>query len=235
MHDVFQIKPLMQIPLFRGLQPDDISYLQSSLTVQEIRPRNIVIPGGKLGNRIYIIIHGSVKVQVERDNGTVVIVNVLGPGQIIGELSSTDGKASSATVVTLERCVCASVDAGIFLRLRHKFPQISDNLLQILSARLRLANKQILALATMNAEGRIVHQLLALAQEFGMTDQAPGALKIPLRLTQSTLGEMTGLSRSRVNLVLKRLKKKHLISTWGTGRFRINNMPLFEQYATLMP
>lgn len=219
---------LCQIPLFHGLTKEQITGLQVLIDSYEVASRRVLITTAEKCRYVYILVKGSVKVQIERDNGQAVIIALLGSGQTLGEMGAADGMGSSATIITLEQCVFLQITVGDFEKLRHLHPQIAENLLHILSARLRLANRLIVALATMDAEGRLACQILSLAKEFGNRNSS-GHIAIPLRLSQTTLGEMSGLSRNRVNYVLQQFERQRFIARPNTSRLIVCDLQALEE------
>ncbi len=93
---------LSQVPLFRGLTSKQLSALKCCLHYKICHAKTVIITAEQLGEAVYIILGGSVKVYVEEDGHEEVILAILGPGQTIGEMSLSDNLAHSATVVTRE-------------------------------------------------------------------------------------------------------------------------------------
>jgi CRP-like cAMP-binding protein len=101
-------------------------------------------------------------------------------------------------------------------------PLLGYNVASILARRLRLATAQIQSYATLDADGRVARQLLALAQEYGRKDENGGVL-IPLHLTQTDLADLVGASRVRVNRVLMEFKKRNYLSVDASHRITLHN------------
>jgi len=91
---------------------------------------------------------------------------------------------------------------------------------RLLSHRLRFANEQIQALATLDVPGRVARQILALAERYGSPAKG-GDVSIPLRLTQSDLGDLVGASRERVNQAIVDFKQRGFLAVDGDHRLRV--------------
>lgn len=212
------LPPLQFLPLFHGLTPHELAEIEPLLRRVELSSGTLLLTRDQQQSEyLYILIAGAVKVQIEQADGSAAIVAVLGPYQVIGEMSQTDGFGCSATVETIDRAVLLRIAATDYHTLSRTTPALSQNLLRIFSARLRTANQQILALVTLDAAQRIAAQIRALAQAYGTSDN--GSIHIPFRLTQSTLAAMTGLSRVRVNRVIQELVARGAIAL--TARYQI--------------
>jgi CRP/FNR family cyclic AMP-dependent transcriptional regulator len=185
------------------------------------------------GDVVYIILTGTVKIHVEQTDGSAVILAILGPGTVVGEMSIIESLGSgevgrSATVVTLEESTLGWIDRTAFRSCLETMPMLALNLLRILARRLRLANAQIQSLAAQDVFGRVARQLLAFAQEYGQTTPE-GTVLIPLRLTQSDLASLVGASRVRVNQVLVHYQQRAYISIAQNFHITIHNAAALAQ------
>ncbi|HLJ68086.1 MAG TPA: Crp/Fnr family transcriptional regulator [Chloroflexota bacterium] len=212
-----QARDLRAIPLFAGVSEDRLGWVRERLHRRHYGAGVHIVTACEVGTAAYIVISGTVKVYMDREDGTSVILAILGPGEIVGDMSLVDLLGRSATVITLEDTEVLSIDAAAFRACIRDIPGVAVNLATILSRRLRLANEQILALGTLDVYGRVARQIQVLAHEYGepVTD---GTL-IPIRLTQHDLADLVGASRVRVNQALGSLKRHGVISV--DQRYRI--------------
>jgi CRP/FNR family cyclic AMP-dependent transcriptional regulator len=163
------------------------------------------------GEGAYVILEGSVKVYVTHTDGSEVILAILGPGEVVGEMSVADSLGRSASVLTLEDSTFLWADRRTFLSSMEEMPAIAHNLVGILSRRLRLADTHTRSLAALDVHGRVAAQILAFAREYG-EPLAGGGTRVPLRLTQTDLAGLVGASRVRVNQDLAYHRKRGNIS-----------------------
>lgn len=220
---------LARIPLFHDLTPEQLSWLNDHLHRKTFPPGSNIATVEQPGEVIYIILEGTVKIYVDRVDGTSVILAILGPGDIVGEMSLVDSSGRSANVVTLETSDLLWMERSLFQECLQQAPAITYNLVGILSRRLRLANEQIQALATMDIHGRIARQILAFAQQYGQTTSDGDSL-IPIRLTQSDLADLVGASRERVNQVMVHYKRHKYISVSRNYRITILDRAALAQH-----
>jgi CRP-like cAMP-binding protein len=153
------------------------------------------------GEAVYFIINGTVRVHVERPDGEEVVIAILGPGEMVGEMSLLDGRGRSANVTTLDKTECLWMDGTAFRDALQGSAELSFAFAKLLAARIRLANDQIQALAALDVEARVAQQLLALAARYGAAKK-DGSIEIPIRLTQTDLSATIAASREQTNKVL---------------------------------
>jgi CRP/FNR family transcriptional regulator, cyclic AMP receptor protein len=124
--------------------------------------------------------------------------------------------------VTIDESEMCWLDRSTFRFFLRQMPQLAYNLACVLSARLRLANDQIQALAAQEAEKRVARQLVAFALRYGR--QLPnGDLHIPIRLMQSDIAALTGASREHTNKILVSYKERGYISADRRHYLTIHN------------
>jgi CRP/FNR family transcriptional regulator, cyclic AMP receptor protein len=206
--------------LFQDLPADVMERLAGSVRHQVLAPNTTLMTVGQSGEAVYMILSGTVKVHIEQPDGTDVLIAVLGPGEIVGELSLLDNTGRSASVRTLDETECLWMDREAFRNALTTIPGFALNLAKLLSARLRLANGQIQALVALDLESRVARQLLAFAQRYGQ-EQPGGAILIPIRLTQSDLSNMIGASREQTNKVLVSYRSRGYLSVDASYRFTL--------------
>jgi CRP/FNR family cyclic AMP-dependent transcriptional regulator len=111
----------------------------------------------------------------------------------------------------MEQTTLAWLTNADFWTCLRSMPTMTYNLAGIHSRRLRLSNSHVVALATLDIEGRLADQLLALAAEYG--EATPnGGCRIPFRLTQVDLAGLVGASRVRVNQIVVNWKHKDFLT-----------------------
>src|ERR671910_256062 len=222
-------KDLGKLELFRGLSPAELTHVNDLLGRTKFPAGAMILTADQPGEIAYIIVDGTLKVSTIQSNGRELNLALLGPGEIVGELALADRAARSADVTTLEPSVLVWIDRGTFERLRRDIPGITENLLRLLARRLRLANAQLQAMATLDVHGRVARQLLVLADVLG-EQTADGTVRIPLRITQSDLAGLVGATRVRVNEILLGFIRRRNIAVDRQHRITIRNRAELEAY-----
>jgi CRP/FNR family transcriptional regulator, cyclic AMP receptor protein len=221
---------LQEIALLRGLPPDQMEKLLPMLHERSFPQSTNVITAEEPGEGVYAILSGTAKVYVNDADGSEFIIAILGPGEVVGEMSLADSLGRSANVLTLERSSFLWMDRRTLLSSMDESPVIARNLAGILSRRLRLANTHARSLAVLDVQGRVAAHLLAFASEYG--EGMPNRnTRIPLRLTQSDLAALVGASRVRVNQALGYYRRRGAISVSGDHRITIHDQEALERRA----
>jgi CRP/FNR family cyclic AMP-dependent transcriptional regulator len=219
---------LGEIPLLCNLTPAELQRLKGFLHARSFPADTNLITVEQPGEVVYIILSGTVKVHVEQAAGSDVILAILGPGEVVGEMSLVDRAGRSANVVTMEESTLIWLDRTTFWDCLQSMPALTYSLASMLSRRLRVANAQIQSLATHDVFGRVARQLLVLADEYGQPAQ-DGSVRIPIRLTQSDIAGLIGATRVRVNQVLAWFKERGHISVDHDYRITIHNSEALAQ------
>lgn len=222
-------KLLGGLELFQGLTPEQLGDLNGLLRSSVIPAGTHFITADQPGEVVYVILDGTVKIYISREDGREVILAFLGRGDTVGEMSLIDSAGRSANVVTTERSRLLWMDRATFQTCLRTLTPLANNLVRLLSNRLRFANEQIQALCSLDVPGRVTRQILALADRYG-SEEAGGEVTIPLRLTQSDLGDTVGASRERVNQVIVELKQRGYISVDPDHRIRVHDRRSLARY-----
>ncbi len=180
------------------LDQDALHAIAASGVVRQFPKQTILIHEGDVGDSLYIILSGRVKVYASNATGREVVLNFHGPGEYVGEMS-LDGAPRSATVITVEPTTCAIVNRAQFGDFIAANPGFTRHLIGTLIRRARSATENVKSLALSDVYGRLVRLLNALAVD---TD---GRQTIRERLTQQEMADRVGASRDMVGKLMKDL------------------------------
>lgn len=201
----------LSIQLFRDLPPEQLNVLEEFLHRKKFAADTTLMTAEQAGEVVYFIVSGTVKVHIEQPDGGDVIVAILGPGDVVGEMSALGQQNRSASVVTLESSLLLWMDRGAFQSCLRKVPGLAYNLACILATRIRNDNEKIQALATQSVESRVARQILFFADQYGQP-QPDGSIYVNIRLTQSDMASLIGASREHVNRVMVSYKERGYLS-----------------------
>ena len=213
---------LRAIPLFRNLDQKDLAEI-AGLLIDRKFPRDAVIyEDGSIGDYMYIIEEGQVKVTKTSEDGREKILQILGPGDFHGEMALLDRAPRSASVKTTTPCVLLALSRQDFLGLLKQNHELTLELIRELARRLREADEQIRGLSFERVESRARRLLARLAKE-----KAPAHpdRMATAPITHQQLADLVGTSRETITRVVKELKdsgwleqegKRYLVPTADT-------------------
>ena len=114
---------------------DLLAYFGAARSAVSVQAGIVLFSEGEPGKNLFVIIEGEVSVLV---GGRV--VEVAGPGSVVGEMAMVDSSARSATVVTRTVCRVISIDKKQFDALLREFPQFGRHVMTVMADRLRRMN-----------------------------------------------------------------------------------------------
>jgi CRP/FNR family transcriptional regulator, cyclic AMP receptor protein len=188
---------LSRVWIFQGLSEEELAHLSLLAQTKVYKPRETIVEKGDAATELFVLLRGRAKVGTPGADGSHAAINVMGPGEVFGEVAILDGRPRSATVTTLEECEMAIVDKAAFNDLLAASPTIAVKLLNVLAGRVRELTTRIEDRAFLDVPARLAKQLLWLARNHGVEDGS--AVRIDLRLSQQELGELIGATRESVN------------------------------------
>ncbi len=197
---------LRTVPLFQDLPETDLAVMNELAIEKTVAKGTVVLTEGAVGDSLYTIISGRVKVFIGDEDGREIILKMLGPGDFFGEMSMIDSRPRSASVSALENCTFRVLSHAAFEECLRRAPRIATMVMQSLAKRLRDADRKISTLALMDVYGRVASTLLELAIN------SNGKKIIGDKLSQQDLANMVGASREMVNRILKDLTERGYIS-----------------------
>jgi CRP-like cAMP-binding protein len=194
-------------PFFVGL-PDAIVDNATAHVVIRNHPANqVILLENDWGTSVYFILEGWVKIRTYNIDGKEVTLNILGKGELFGEMAPLDEVPRSTDVITLVPTVIGNMPAQDFVQLLNTEPQSGIRLAQLMARRLRQVNRR-LRLRESDSVSRVADILLFLAD--GQGKQGEQGIEIP-NLPHRELSSLSGLARETVTRVLSKLEKKGLI------------------------
>src|SRR5689334_16637589 len=119
---------LRTLSLFQDLTDAQLQSVNERLRRHNFSSGTNVVTFQTPGEVIYIILSGTVKIKVDQADGKEVIIAMLGPGEVFGELAVLDRDIRSADVMTQEDCVLFWMDRASFLDLLNTIPAVTHNL-----------------------------------------------------------------------------------------------------------
>jgi CRP-like cAMP-binding protein len=184
---------------------------------------------GQEGDGCYRVEEGLLKATVADTTGDELILAVLGPGSVVGELSMIDGAPRSASVAALRDSKVGFVSRSAFESFGKKRPELYHYLTTLLAHRLRDTNDSLAATRFLSIRGRIARALLRLADTFGR-EVGQGRIVIRQKVSQANLAAMAGIVRENVSRVLHDWTRRSLVSRFS-GYYCLENLADLQREA----
>ena len=207
-----KIALMRNTPLFAGLSDLEVDALADCMGNRKFARSMIIFHKGSLGQNLYLIETGRVRIYSLSTEGQEITINMLGPGEAFGELSLLDGLPRSAGAMAVEKTVAYTLHRDDFLRQLDANPRMARSILEMVSMRLRYTTILAESFAFMDAPGRVAAKLLELVNRYGA---GVGKNEIELRLTQRELASWVAVSRESVNKVLGAFRDQGIIKIDG--------------------
>tara|TARA_B100001115_G_scaffold159413_1_gene133161 strand:- start:123 stop:800 length:678 start_codon:yes stop_codon:yes gene_type:complete len=204
---------LKSVNIFSDLSESELNNIQEICKTRKYPKNSMIILEEEMGDVVFIVMSGTVKITRVNDEGKEVILAMLGSGEVFGEMAILDGESRSANALSQENCEVVTINREDFLNLLKTNNKVSLNLMTEFAIRLRKSDQQIEALSLDDAEHRIGVSILNLAEELGVIRQ--GAVTVENLPYQQDIANMAGTSRETVSRVMKTFEDRGLITKTG--------------------
>ena len=195
--------------LFREFTPAELDELLTYARVERFRAHETVLLKGSPGTGMMAVIKGEIRISGPGADGREVIFNMLGPGDIFGEVALLDGGERSADATATVDTEVLVIERRNFLPFLERHPPVATKLLIALCAKLRRTTEQVEDLALLDLPARLAKKLLSLARTHGRPTER--GLQIETKLSQGELAKALGTTRESVNKQLARWQRDGII------------------------
>lgn len=212
-----RVELLKDAPLFGVLQPSDLSALATQFYPHRYRKGEMVFREGEPAERLFLIEHGRVKLFNTSSQGNELLVAVLGPGQIFGELAVIDRGPRAMSSRAMESVGVFSLGSDQFWTLLENHSALARRLLELMARRLRRADQASQDLVFFDASTRLARKLVDLAEEHGEPTGRSDEIRIIVRVTQEEIAQMIGTTRASANRLIASFSDRGWID-WNDGQ-----------------
>ena len=185
--------------------------------VAKFRGKETVFAQGNPAQSVMYIQEGGVKLTVVNEVGKEAVVAILGPGDFFGEGCLAGQLICMATATAIAPTTVLVIEKSEMLRVLHREHEFSDRFIVHMLARNIRVEEDLIDQLFNSTEKRLARTLLLLAR-FGAQSQPQ---KVLAKISQETLADMIGTTRSRVNLFMNKFRKLGFIKY--NGEIHVNN------------
>src|ERR1700753_787079 len=189
---------LRQHPIFCDLDAEALEQLSRYAKHSILKRGATICSKGDPGNSMFAVISGTVKISVSSADGRSAILNLIGPGELFGEIAVLDGQARTADATANTNCEMFAIDRRDFLPFVAAHPDLAMKFIELLCTRLRWTSDQVEQVILQNLPGRLAGALLRLAEKYNLAQS-----ERTIAITQQELSEMVGMTRESINKQLR--------------------------------
>ena len=193
-----KLSVLRKHPIFADLEADAFDQLCRYARHTTLKRGSTLFSRGDPGNSLYAVISGTVKMSISSPDGRNAILNIIGPGEIFGEMALLDGRARSADAIANSNCELFVIDRREFIPFVKSQPGLAMKFIELLCERLRWTSDQVEQIILQNLPGRLASALLRLTEKHKLEPQGR-----TIAITQQEISEMVGMTRESINKQLR--------------------------------
>src|SRR5262245_20535552 len=199
--------------LFSGLGDDAIRNIAGLCTRRHLDAGEVLFQKGDRGDSLYGVRRGRIRIETGTAGGGRLTLNVLGPGDLFGEIALFDGQPRTADAIAAEESELFMVRRSDFLTYLEREPRVTVRLLEMLCQRIRWVSDRMEEAVLMPLHARLARRLCALADDFGSE----------VHISQEELGISVGAARESVNRQLQEWRRAGIIEL-RRGRISLLDM-----------
>lgn len=200
---------LERFGLLEALSPEHRALVEQHTTMRHFRRGAAIYLPGDRPDYVYVVKRGAVKIVGRAPEGGDVILTVLSPGDLFGELALVDGDGQDHCAEAADDTLLCQVPRELLVQLMREAPAFGLEVNRLIGRRLRTFGSRVEELLGKSAAARLAHTLLDLARRHGVPDE-DGVL-IPLGLSQGDLGKLVGLARETINGIVQAWREQGLV------------------------
>jgi CRP/FNR family cyclic AMP-dependent transcriptional regulator len=206
--------------LFRGLATGERDSVVARARMRHFTAGEIIFLMGSPGNSMMAVLRGTVRISVPSPEGREIVLAILQPGEVFGEIALLDGKERTADARAITACDLAVLERRDVMEFLERQPDAWPRLVGVLCDRLRASDLQMAELAMQQLPARLAKALLRMANS-----ETLGRPADSIQVSQRELGNIVGAARESVNKCLSEWQRSGLvriertsiaISDWAT-------------------
>jgi CRP/FNR family transcriptional regulator len=209
--DIAQL--LHRHPVFAEIPGRELEALSGFAVEETHRTRDYLFMEGDASRWFYIVKSGHVKIVRHSRTGKDVVLDLLGPGEVVGGVAVIERRPYPAAAQATEATVVLKIPADPIIALGERHPRFIREMALMLGRRLRTAHDSVTSLAVDPVEARLAAALLRLAEREGT--KTTNGFTLPFHLTRQSLADMTGTTVETAIRILSRWTRDGLLAEAG--------------------
>ena len=201
---------LSDCALFRGLSAQEQDALFAQVQVRSYAAGQSIFQVSSAGENMMAVLSGSVRISVPSAEGKEIVLAILQPGEVFGEIALIDGKERTADATAMTASQMAILERRDVFAFLDAHPRVWAKLAEVLCGRLRNTDQHIAEVALLQLPNRLAKALLrySSAERRRPGDQPHSQIHLP----QHELGNICGASREAVNKCLAAWQRRGIVN-----------------------
>src|SRR3954451_16365800 len=193
-----KLEILRRHPIFSDLEPAAFDQLCRYARLSSLKRGTAIFSKGDPGNSLYAVISGTVKMSPSSAEGRNAILNLIGTGEVFGEIALLDGLERTTDAIANSDCELFVIDRREFIPFVRSQPALAMKFIELLCARLRWTSEHVEQIILQDLPGRVASALVRLTER-----HQPSPAGHTIAVTQQEISEMVGMSRESINKQLR--------------------------------
>jgi CRP/FNR family transcriptional regulator len=195
--------------LFKGLEDGEIEPFKDVVAGSVYSRHEMIFLSGDDSAGLYFIRTGRVKVVRSSNQGKEQILNILGPGDLLGLETLAEGGACANTAVAMDDTELCYISRAEFFDILARSPDIARKLVTSFACELGSAYDRIGTLGLLSAREKLAHLLHALATDYGVVEE--GGVRLNLELSRMEIASLLGITQETSIRLLKGFKDEGIL------------------------
>lgn len=204
------VETLTTSTLLGVLPRDELAALVARARHHHLADGELVFRRDDDGDAVFVVLEGRVKISALSVDGAEVILNVIEPGEVFGEMSLLDGEPRCADAIAAAPTAVVVIERSDFVDVLARHPDASRELMALLCRRIRQTSTFAESAVLLSAAARLFLRMRGLAEQYGVRKPS-GAIVIKHGFSQQELADSVGLTRVSVNKHLTEWRRSGLI------------------------
>lgn len=205
-------RSIQRLSIFQNIHKDTRDFLIEHAIVMEMEKNETIFLDKDRVNQVYIVLTGKVDLYKIAESGQKKVMFILDQGSLINEVILDDLPAS-VSCESFEKGKLLVLGKNDFEKCMENDFQLTKNVLNSLSIKVRRLYRQMKNTSTLNMEKKLAAKLWKLSKDYGQ--EVDGGVVINLKITITYLADMFGCARETTSRALKKLEDLELIKTKG--------------------
>lgn len=225
MADKTKLWYLENFNLLASLSPKEMEDMDRMTAMRSCLKNQVIFFTDEPSDKIYFLKEGKVKLSRYGDDGREIIVALLGPGEIFGELAISGQQGRDETAEATEDSVICIMNVKEMEMMMEKNPRFNLSITKLMGLRLQRVKSSLASLIFKSSEQRICSFIYDSAKEYGR--QTAEGMELSLKLKHEDIAKLTATARPTVSAVFSDLEKKGII-VYNRRRILVKNMKALE-------